>query len=172
MISARLLSIAATLFSSAPAGASSWTSGHRGNTMMEEKVSYIFKLNAQRRQDAGLFDAVAGAALVIAGGDGLGDGERSGIVVAALLGSPDNNVVGMTALVMTVGDAIEAGERDVLATMIAADRPRPAAVTWRTAGKMVEIVRRVRGLDEATVDRLIPVIRLIGEHPLFLGFPD
>ncbi|MFV0623759.1 hypothetical protein ACBY01_07090 [Sphingomonas sp. ac-8] len=162
----------ATAFSAAPVGLVNWTSGHRGNTVMEEKVSYIFKLNALRQRHGELFDAVAGAALVLADGDDLGAGERSGIVVAALLGSPDNNVVHVTDLVMTIGDAIAGGEREIVARLIGDARPRDAGTTWATAGKMVEIVRRVRSLDEVVVDRLVPVIRLIGEHPLFLGHPS
>lgn len=161
---------AATALLTDPLGLTAWTSGHRGNTVMEEKVSYIFKLNAQQRQYAAVFDAVAGAALVLAEG-GLSDADRSAIVVAALIGSPDNNIVGMTDLVMTIGDAIAAGERDVIEKLIEGARPRDAATTWATAGKMVEIVRRVRGLDDSMIDRLIPAIRCIGEHPLFLGFP-
>ena len=163
--------IAAVLLCLGPVPSMPSPSGCREHTVTEEKVSHIFKLNAQRRRDEVLFDAVAGAALVIAGDGVLTDADRSGIVVAALVGSPDNNIVDMTALIMSIGDAIAAGERAVVARMIEAGRPRSGSCTWMTAGKMVEIIRRLRAFDEPTIGRVVQTIHLIGEHPLFLGFP-
>lgn len=168
-IASRLI---AALVSFEPASTvSGSTSGHRVKTVMEEKLSYVFKLNAQRARWGDVFDAVAGATLVIAGDRALDLGEQSNIVVALIQTNPVRVIGDLTDLVMDVADAIAAGEADVVAEMIERGKPRDPATTWATAGKMVEIVRRVRPFDEDTGDRLIDVIRLIGEHPLMIGFP-
>ena len=143
-----------------------------GTTVGEEKVSYIFKLNAQRRRFGDVFDAVAAAALVIAADGALSDDDQTQIVVAALLGSPDNTINDMTMLVTTLADAVSGGERAAIVKMIEGGRPRASDRTWLVAGKTVEIVRRVKGIDESNIDRVVEIINAIGEHPLFLGFPS
>lgn len=147
------------------------TSG-RGTTVKEEKVTHVFKLNAQRRRWGAIFDAVAGAVLVIADDGELTIGEQSDIVVALIHTNPVLIIGDLTALVMDVADAIGAGERDAVVRMIERGKPRTPEAAWATAGKMVEIVRRARGLDEDVVERVISVIRMIGVHPLMLGFPS
>ncbi|MCM3680229.1 hypothetical protein [Sphingomonas paucimobilis] len=161
MISALLLALA-----SPPS-----TSG-RGTTVMEEKVTHVFKLNAQRRRWGAIFDAVAGATLVVANDGELTLGEQSDIVVALVKTNPVLIIGDLTTLVMDIADAIGAGERDAVVQMIERGKPRDPSTAWATAGKMVEIVRLVRGLDEETVERVLVVIKMIGEHPLMLGFPS
>lgn len=161
MISALLLALA-----SPPS-----TSG-RGTTVMEEKVTHVFKLNAQRRRWGAVFDAVAGATLVVANDGELTLGEQSDIVVALVKTNPVLIIGDLTTLVMDIADAIGAGERDAVVQMIERGKPREPNVAWATAGKMVEIVRLVRGLDDDTVERVLVVIKMIGEHPLMLGFPS
>lgn len=147
------------------------TSG-RGTTVMEEKVTHVFKLNAQRRRWGAVFDAVAGATLVVANDGELTLGEQSDIVVALVKTNPVLIIGDLTTLVMDIADAIGAGQRDAVVQMIERGRPREPDVAWATAGKMVEIVRLVRGLDDETVERVLVVIKMIGEHPLMLGFPS
>lgn len=161
MISALLLALASPLS----------TSG-RETTVKEEKVTHVFKLNAQRRRWGAVFDAVAGATLVIANDGELTLGETSDIVVALIHTNPVLVIGDLTTLVLDIADAIGAGEADAVAQMIERGKPRSPEVTWATAGRMVEIVRRARGMDEDTVERVITVIRMIGEHPLMLGFPS
>ena len=144
----------------------------RGNTVKEEKVNSIFKLNAQRRRWGPVFDAVAGATLVIANDGEMTLGEQSDVVVALVHTHPILIIGDLTTLVMDVADAIGAGDGAAVVQMIERGKPRDLDVAWATAGKMVEIVRRVRGLDEATIERIIDVIRMIGEHPMMLGFPS
>lgn len=158
MISALLLALA-----SPPS-----TSG-RGTTVMEEKVTYVFKLNAQRRRWGAVFDAVAAATLVIADDGELTLAEQSNIVVAVVKTNPVLIIGDLTTLVMDIADAIGAGERDAVVQMIERGKPRELDVAWATVGKMVEIVRIVRGLDDETIERVLPVIRMISESPLMLG---
>lgn len=161
MISALMLALASP----------SSTSG-RGFTVKEEKVTHVFKLNAQRRRWGAVFDAVAGATLVIANDGELTLGETSDIVVALIHTNPVLIIGDLTTLVLDVADAIGAGEADAVVQMIERGKPRSPEVAWATAGRMVEIVRRVRGMDEDTVERVLKVIKMIGEHPLMLGFPS
>lgn len=161
MISALMLALASP----------SSTSG-RGFTVKEEKVTHVFKLNAQRRRWGAVFDAVAGATLVIANDGELTLGETSDIVVALIHTNPVLIIGDLTTLVLDVADAIGAGEADAVVQMIERGKPRSPEVAWATAGRMVEIVRRVRGMDEDTVERVLNVIKMIGEHPLMLGFPS
>lgn len=136
-------------------------------------MSHAFNLNAQRRRWCEAFDAVAGAMLVIAPDRGPTSKEQAEIVAAAMFGSPDVNVHAVTDLVLSIAGAIDADERDRLIGMIEHGKPRSPATVWATVGMMVEIVRRVRGLDEDTVDLVIATIPHIGEHPLMmLGFPS
>jgi hypothetical protein len=139
---------------------------------MEEKVTHVFKLNALRRRWGAVFDAVAAATLVIADDGELTLGEQSNIVVAVVKTNPVLIIGDLTTLVMAIADAIVAGERDAVVQMIERGKPREPAIAWATSGKMVEIVRMVRGLDDGTVERVLVVSKMIGEHPLMLGFPS
>ena len=142
------------------------------SAVREEKVNQVFILNGQRRRWHALFDAVAGAALVVADAQALTPAEVTEMTVATIFGAPDGVITEITTLVTRVADAIAAGERGTLVAMLEAGKPRTADEVWATTGKMVEIVRRLRPLDEATLHQLAPVIRMIGTHPLMRGLPD
>lgn len=141
----------------------------RVNTTMEEKSMSIFKLNGLRTSWGDTFDVVAGTALVIADGGALDADGRSQLVVRALIAHPDNTIGDMTMLVLAIDDALADGCRADLERLIRGGQPRELNRLWIVVGRMVELVRAHRPLDEATTERLIHVVRLFGVHPLMFG---
>ncbi len=144
----------------------------RGHTVREEKMSHIAILGAQQRRWRALFDAVAGAALVIADDRVLTISQQGDLVVALVRTQPVLAIADLTQMIVELADAIADGKRVVITQLIERGRPRDANTVWATAGKMVEIVRHVRPLDDETIERLLVVIKMVGEHPLMAWRPS